>query len=336
MGRVGKKLRGKRLKQALKDIQNNKSKVGRKTVGKIYKYFSHDVMDLVFNRDGLCGVKCSLPKDYNDPYELFLGMDLNIPTEHLAFYHDIVGGIPQNPTTCFSLSPIVSPMWAHYANNHSGFVLEFNLDGLHQHFKGNPIWEVSYREAPHENLKKILERAAVLKKPRYAYELQEFVFVESYFTKYAEWNYERECRFVDMKGVTEEVGGNSILFIPIEFVTSIIVGPKFPDEKIDESLSLAAENDIDWYHLNIGKSHPKPYLKDEFKDVFIYENDSILKTDNVCESCSEPLTTTDTLCPWCGITEAHEEEAAQNNPFRMLDQMGLLEGYMESMGKIGK
>ncbi len=59
-------------------------------MGKIYKYFSYDVLDLVFAREGFCGVKCSLPKDYNDPYELFLGMDLSIPPEHLAFCHDVI------------------------------------------------------------------------------------------------------------------------------------------------------------------------------------------------------------------------------------------------------
>ncbi len=336
MGRIGKKLKTKRLKQALNDIQKNKTKVDNKSVEKIYKYFTHDVMELVFNREGMCGVKCSLPKDYNDPYELFLGMDLNTPTDQLAFYKDIVGGIPQNPTTCFSQSPTVSPMWAHYANNHSGFVLEFDLIGLQKYFEGNPIWEVSYRDAPHENLKKILGRAAALKKPRYAYELQEFVFVESYFTKYEEWSYERECRFVDMKKVVEDVCGNSILFIPIEFITSIIVGPKFPQDNLEESVALAEENGLDWYQLSIGKSHPKPYMKDDSDDVFIFENDCISKADKLCECCSEPLINKEALCPWCNITEAHEEEAAQNNPFNMLDQAGLLESYMESMGKTGK
>ena len=212
MGRIGKKLKTKRLKQALNDIPNNKAMASNRSVKRIYKYFTHDVMHLVFNREGMCGVKCSLPKDYNDPYELFLGMDLNTPTDHLAFYNDIVGAIPQNPTTCFSQSPVVSPMWAHYANNHTGFVLEFDLDRLHKHFEGIPIWEVSYRNAPHENLAKILEKAAVLKKPRYSYDLQKFVFVESYFTKYDEWSYERECRLVDTQKITEDVGGNSILF----------------------------------------------------------------------------------------------------------------------------
>lgn len=293
-------------------------------------------MELVFNKEGFCGVKCSLPKTYNDPYELFLGMDLNTPADQLAFYRDVVGGIPQNPTTCFSQSPIVSPMWAHYANNHSGFVLEFDLKGLQKNFEGNPIWEVSYRKAPHENLKEILKRAAVLKKLRYTYDLQQFVFVESYFAKYDEWSYELEYRFVDMNRVTEDVFGNSILFIPIELVTSIILGSKFPDENLEATTILAEENKISWYQLYIGKSHPKPYMKNNNNEVFSFENGRISKTEHVCSGCAEPLVSLGTRCPWCNITEAHEEEAARNNLFRMLDRMGQLESYMESMGKIGK
>lgn len=69
----------KRLKLAVSAINCNSTTNELGRMGKIYKYFSYDVLDLVFAREGFCGVKCSLPKDYNDPYELFLGMDLSIP-----------------------------------------------------------------------------------------------------------------------------------------------------------------------------------------------------------------------------------------------------------------
>ena len=42
---------------------------------KIYKYFSAEVLELIFKREGFVGIKCSLPNQYNDPYELFLGVD---------------------------------------------------------------------------------------------------------------------------------------------------------------------------------------------------------------------------------------------------------------------
>lgn len=303
---------------------------------KIYKYFSNDVIELVFQKEGFCGVKCSLPKDYNDPYELFLGMDLNTPAEQLAFYNDIVSDIHQSPTTCFSKSPIVSPMWAHYANNHTGFVLEFDLAGLQEHFKGNPIWDVNYRTEPSEHLKLILERAFVLKKPRYSYDLQEYIFVESYFAKYEDWKYEQECRFVDLKKITEKIVGNDILYIPNEFVTAIIVGPKFPDQRIALTQEIAEENEFNWYQLIIGKSHPKPYMSNDAKDIFTFSDSCISLASDTCDNCTEPLVTGNSLCPWCSISEAHEVEAARSNPFRMLSSMGQLDSYMNSMGKIRK
>jgi len=303
---------------------------------KIYKYFSNDVIELVFEKEGFCGVKCSLPKDYNDPYELFLGMDLNTPTDQLAFYKDIISEIPQSPTTCFSKSPIVSPMWAHYANNHTGFVLEFDLKGLQSHFDGNPIWDVDYRKQPLESLKKILERAAVLKKPRYSFDLQEAVFVESYFAKYDDWKYEQECRFVDMKNVTEKVVGNDILYIPCEVVTAIIVGPKYPEDSITLSKEVAAINSLAWYELVIGKSHPKPYMKSESEETFTFSEECITPSTSTCNSCAEPLVVDSELCSWCNITEADKENAARNNPFRMINAMGQLDSYMSSMSKIGK
>nr|WP_319557081.1 DUF2971 domain-containing protein [uncultured Vibrio sp.] len=336
MGRVGKKIKMKRLKLALSNITHNSAINELGKMDKIYKYFSYDVLDLVFAKEGYCGVKCSLPKDYNDPYELFLGMDLSIPSENLAFYHDVISGIPQNPTTCFSYSPIVSPMWAHYANNHSGFVLEFDLDGLQKHFEGNPIWKVSYRKAPLESLKGILARAAGTLKPRHSYALQEAVFVESYFSKYDQWSYEQECRFVDMKKVTENVAGNDILFIPLEFVTAFIAGPKFPSDMIQRSNEITAIADIKWYELVIGKSHPQPYVKDQNRDVFIFKDKQIVLSDHNCNVCSEPLVNDNELCPWCTITESHREIAAQRNPFRMISAMGGLEEYMEAMSKIGR
>ena len=114
---------------------------------KIYKYFSGDVLDLVFEREGFCGLKCSFPNDYNDPYELFLGVDLNISTELLATYREIIREIPQYPTTCFSNSPVITPMWAHYARNHTGFIVEFDVECLKVCLKEAQLRSVTYTKS---------------------------------------------------------------------------------------------------------------------------------------------------------------------------------------------
>jgi hypothetical protein len=87
-------------------------------------------LDVAFEKEDYCGFKFSFPKDYNDPYELFLTINFEDDPEVIAFYNEIVREIHQLPTTCFSNSPIVTPMWAHYAHNSKGFVIEIDEDKL--------------------------------------------------------------------------------------------------------------------------------------------------------------------------------------------------------------
>ncbi|TKF98952.1 DUF2971 domain-containing protein [Vibrio lentus] len=303
-------------------------------MSKIYKYFGSSVFELVFDKEGFCGVKCSLPEDYNDPYELFLAMDLNIPTEYLAFYNDVIQEMPQFPTSCFSKSPIVSPMWAHYANNHTGFAIEFDLEKLQQHFDENPFWDVDYREGPHKSLGDIVQRAAELKKPRYTYDLQRFAFSEAYFSKYAQWSYEEELRFVDTTGVTEKVAGNDILYIPMDCLVSVIIGSKSDENLITLSQEAVEESGLDWYQLVIGKSHPQPYFRSYDGTICTLKGGDILAHDELCDNCEEPINGGNEMCPWCSITEAHEIDAAAGNPFRLLSEAGQLEDYMRSMDAI--
>lgn len=302
---------------------------------RIYKYFSESVLDIVFQRDGFCGLKCSLPKDYNDPYELFLGVDLTVPAESLAIYRDIIQDLPHYPTTCFSKSPIVAPMWAHYAQNHSGFVLEFDVQAIQEHFEEIEIRNVDYKVSPNPALATALERAAVTKKPRHATWLRQVVLTEAYFSKYQDWSYEQECRLVDRNQYIEEVAENDILFLPTNCVTAMIIGSKFPEEKVPYSKEMASKQGIDWYQIEIGKSLPTPYMR-AGDGTFVFENGKISEANHICGSCSEPLVNGGEFCAWCSITEAQAEQAARGNPFRLLNHYGLLEEYFKSASNIEK
>lgn len=305
-------------------------------MSKIYKYFSADVIKKVFPDDDFCNLKCSFPKDYNDPYELFLGLKRDLKPEYLAFYNEIVHELPQFPTTCFSKSPISSPMWAHYANNHSGFAIEFELEKLQQYFEGCPIWDVSYRKEPHPNLSDILVKAAGTLKPRHVQDLRKYTFVEAYFSKYEEWSYENEIRFVDTVNMTKKIEGNDILRVPLECVTKILVGPRAKEDFIVSSLRVAERIKIDWLKQIVGKSNPRPYFIDFEKRSFHFNNNQLRLTEHLCQSCSEPLLIEDKLCPWCKVTDWHEEDAARNNPFRLLESAGLLEEYLKGYNEIKK
>lgn len=96
----------------------------------LYKYASPNNITHIFSELDKATVKFSLPMEFNDPFELFLTIDFNRNPEELAFYLDLIGDGMQFPTTCFSTSPVVVPMWAHYAQNSQGFVIEFSENKL--------------------------------------------------------------------------------------------------------------------------------------------------------------------------------------------------------------
>lgn len=301
---------------------------------KIYKYFSGDVLELVFQRENFCGVKCSLPKDYNDPFELFLGVDLNVSSECLATYREVVAEIPQLPTTCFSKSPVVPPMWAHYGQNHSGFVLEFDVSSLNGCFEDVQLRDVDYKNTPNPELKTCLEMATGTRKPRHAIWLMQAVMSEGYFSKYTEWSYEQECRLVSPPKYIEEIAGNDILFVPSSCVTAMIVGPKFPAEKTATATKIAAASNLEIFELKIGRSYPRPYLQDNENNTFVFQNGEVAPAENVCVGCSEPLLDTFDECAWCSITQEDEQEAAHGNMFRAMERYGTLGEYLDSVRSI--
>jgi hypothetical protein len=301
---------------------------------KIYKYFASELIDIVFAQEEFCGVKCSYPQEYNDPYELFLGVDTTVDAEELATYKEIIEDVPQFLTSCFSQSPVVPPMWAHYARNQTGFVLEFDVDNLKSNFEGIYLKEITYRTEPDPSLKDRMIMAARRKKGRDAIFLSQAVSHLAYFSKFNEWSYEQEIRLVNIDDHIEKNDENKILNIPLDCVSAIIVGNRCSEEIITRSQEIAFLNNFDWYKLNIGKSYTRPYLKCKKDDVFVYENNKISEPVSSCFECSEPMINNAELCPWCSITDEHRLQAAHANPLRIFDRYGILDDYLEGVEKI--
>ena len=294
----------------------------------IFKYFLENRLDDVFTRDDHVGIKCSLPQDYNDPYELFLGIDLDQGSELLATYSEVVQEIPSQLTSCFSKSPVVAPMWAHYADDHRGFVVGFDVAMLQEAFPDLLVREISYLERPSENLVRFTEMAAYRKKPRDAMLLRDAVRYHSYFSKYKEWSYEQEVRAVNFEDYVEDVNGHKIIYVPKQCVAAIVAGAK-STEKTNKALDEAAtKQGAEFYHEKIGRSFPTPYLVDRTGTSSVFTKEEISAPEGACEECLEPLKSNGKRCAWCSIDDEHRMNAANSNPLRMLDNYGLLESYM--------
>ena len=117
-------------------------------MSKIYKYNNNSIItNIVKSKSEIC-IKFDYPSNYNDPYELFLTPDTtDVNDEHVAYLQELLLHVPQLPTTCFSKRPDVTPMWAHYAFDHSGFVIEIDEKKLEESISIGYINDVEYSDS---------------------------------------------------------------------------------------------------------------------------------------------------------------------------------------------
>jgi len=298
----------------------------------IYKYFSADVFEHVFKDDKNINLKCSLPRDYNDPYELFLGIDLTADTECLATYKASLGDIPQFYTTCFSSSGSSSPMWAHYAKNHSGFVIEFEINQLRDSLPDSSIREVSYRDTPDESILVHLQRASVTGKARHTMWMMDAIIHHAYFTKQTCWSYEEEQRLV---GINEHVI-DSIISIDNACVRSIIVGKNAPKSFDDIASSFASHIGARFFKSHVGKSYPRPFFRDAEDISYVEIETTVTQSPYVCELCNEPTIELVERCVWCNISDGDLANASHRSMLSAIDRMGGLDDYIRQFRAIGK
>lgn len=302
----------------------------------LYKYVGSSYIDKVFSSSEHMTLKCSYPKDFNDPYELFLTIDFNERPDALAFYADTFQEIPQEPTTCFSRSPAVVPMWAHYAENLQGFAIEFDEARLAEAFPKSGFGDVDYQDKPDEDLTELLYRAYAIGKPRYMYFLQKAVFSAAYYTKSSCWSYEQERRMIVRDRETRSEAGIILMDVPCKCIKTIICGPRAKAETTRELQEKANEIGCGYLQMKIGKTQINPFFVDLQGDPFEFKEGEIARSIMHCRSCKEPLLVDAKLCSWCQIEESHRINAASRNPYRMLSNLGMLGSYLEGMEAIGR
>lgn len=302
----------------------------------LFKYAGPDVIAKALREAGICSFRCSLPREFNDPYELFLTIDYGQPPDVLAYYKEVIGEMPQRATTCFSKSPAVIPMWAHYAHDHRGVVIEIDEELLSEYRPNVGFGDVDYQDEPHAEILDQIHHALMTCKPRHVYMLQRAILSAAYYTKGACWSYEQERRLVAPLEEVEELGGIMLLKFPTDCITSLIVGHRASDETQEAIQRLAQQIDCSYRKLHIGRSSARPFFKCFNDEISVFEDGRFVDPDNCCASCREPISTDHELCGWCSIQDAHEVGAAKSNPMRMLDKLGHLQEYYEGMSRIDR
>lgn len=308
----------------------------------LYKYMGPDIADKFLLPDGSCSLKFSYLKDYNDPFEFFLTISYDQTPETLAYYNEMISMVIQYPVTCFSKSPVITPMWAHYASNSQGFVAELDeaaLSNWLQSKKLDPSFgDINYQDTPHEGMQGMLDRAYVVSKPRHIGWLQQAIYSTAYFTKQTCWNYEQERRLiVEESGITKINDALLLLYFPANLVKSLIVGAKASKPLKNKIKEISQAIGCSYYEKHIGKSSTNPFFLDDKNNTYVFNSSKLILRSERCDTCKEPMINPDSRqCSWCMITEGHVENAAQRNSFRMLNHYGILEKYVAAFNEIGK
>lgn len=307
----------------------------------LYKYMSADVADVLLVDDNNFSIKFSHLHEYNDPYEFFLTISYQRSAQELAFYNEMISMIQKQPVSCFSKSPINIPMWAHYANNSAGFVIEIDEEKLMSHISSigfenvSSINDVQYYDTPSEEIEQYVQRAYHICKPRYIAYLQRLIRISAYLRKKTCWNYELERRLILSDDALIKPNDKlMILAVPLNCIKSIIIGPKADSELKNKLTKVSKLAQCKIYQMIIGKSTSMPYLIDDKNKTLIFNGFAIKKQKSSCKKCFEPVSPEQKICSWCSITQKERNDAAYRNSFRMLDRAGILESYLKNHGGI--
>lgn len=307
----------------------------------IYKYMGPDIADKFLIADQKCSLKLSYLKDYNDPFEFFLTIDYNQEPEVLAYYNEIIAMVTQQPVTCFSRSPLITPLWAHYASNSQGFVAEIDETSLREWLEtqgDDPSFgDIDYQDTPHKGMQGMLERAFVVSKPRHVGWLWQAIGSAAYFTKQTCWSYEQERRFIADEKLAVKINEQlTLLHFPANCVKSIIVGAKASPETKSQIDEITKKIGCRYFEKHIGRSSTTPFLLDSNNVTHVFNGTEILPTQERCEKCKEPTTSESDLCSWCNISDHDVKNAQHRNTFRILNNAGILDTYLERFIQIGK
>ena len=134
-------------------------------------------------------------------------------------------------------------MWAHYAQQHTGFVIEFDANDLFFHQRRSKADEFGYLR----KVKYSMNRPNVV--------LTKVTSAEMFLTKSKDWRYEQEWRMLrPLKDATEvrviEEESIHLYQIPGSCITKVIVGARMPEEK-RRSIRSIISNNTELAHVKI-------------------------------------------------------------------------------------
>jgi len=195
---------------------------------KVYKFIDTNfgISNIALKR-----LKVTRLKDLNDPFELLAANVLN-PKDRKALCEFKTQLHGTNGIVCFSGSWSNPLLWGHYANNHNGMALGFEIPDqlIHKaHYTSQRV-KVSFDQ----KTRKVVDAD---------------ILVDRLIrTKFTDWSYEDEYRiFIELADLNEEYGNYFLDFSPTLQLREVIVGMNC-DLSIDRIRKLL-DNELTKVHV---------------------------------------------------------------------------------------
>lgn len=159
--------------------------------------------------------------------------------EYDEFYNTLLRNLKENiRITCFSEKKDSILMWAHYADNHKGFCIEYDFRPLgYRDLAKRFLYPVNYVNSIFDATKYLLPDADMPDIGCYAA-----------ITKSEDWNYENEWRYVETSNIT----GQPYLNVPKP--KSVYLGAKTSEENKKIVLEIAKRRNFNVYKIEMMNS----------------------------------------------------------------------------------
>ena len=224
---------------------------------KIYKYYTlNDNEGFNLKRINSLNEKCVfglIASSFNDPFEgkyVFLTEEdlsqLGAPIEAKQILETVISAISEHITTiCFTQNPNNMPMWAHYANEHQGFCVEYEIINDYN------FYPVIYVDNRLKFISLFIELFYALLDEKATNEdkhivLRYIMFLNSF--KDSSWKSENEIRAVFLN-TKQELNANGKLYTFDEIgikPTKLFIGTCCSDKNKEELMSVAKSLSIEY------------------------------------------------------------------------------------------
>ncbi|HUP80610.1 MAG TPA: DUF2971 domain-containing protein, partial [Pirellula sp.] len=292
----------------------------------LFKYVGKKAAEAALKTQGQFSLRFNLPKNYNDPYELFLNTDKPLETrEEIAFYECFLRELPDEAVTCFSKRPESVVMWAHYCGEGTGICLAIDENDLVNQFEQAFIDDVEYTAVPAMVSAYDVKYACTTKKNRHTEQLMRMAMRAAYFRKRADWSYEHERRLVVSKELVPEIDGRMIATFPASCLRFIILGPKAESSLVEHVVDWAGRSGISVLQMCYSRKRYQPFFTSNDKS-FEWRDGAFVSPLFRCAECMEPIEQDTRVCEWCQISDEDKHLALISSQFALFRMYGLATG----------